>query len=488
MLRQEFLIRYFRALLEDHLNNVGNRQDYSQAELLLEKYDTFSPEGRIVMTWYIAALIYYRGDYQGALDRFDYFMGFVDAHEDIRLDDDAIKRRGTYFYALIDTLNQSLELLKRGNTFTGEDMERLGAVAGRLREELKDPVYNRQRAYAELTSMEAAYFLGAMPLHRLLTKMNHTAKQGTVQFYADRDTYHFLYAADYIRFLFRYAEMPAQRKLRQCEIVMNHVLEVYRNRSKTMDTFYTTHYCAEFIQVVSECLGFDRLREFVLNITVYADKALFLHTIMVKKIGRVLLTEILNTNPHFLDGVCQMDEDYIASHPLELMEIWQQCAMFHDIGKHLCIDYVSNSSRNLTEEEFQVIQGHPTNFDHFFARSTGPLFDRIRACARNHHVWYNGQGGYPAPEPTADKPMVDILSIADSIDAATDIIGRPYTAGKTLDMLIEEFDTFRDTRYSAYVIDVLKRPHVKDQIEHLIHVERKHLNYLVYTSRIAELI
>ncbi|MGN0401473.1 MAG: hypothetical protein ACI4HQ_04330 [Acetatifactor sp.] len=27
-----------------------------------------------------------------------------------------------------------------------------------------------------------------------------------------------------------------------------------------------------------------------------------------------------------------------------------------------------------------------------------------------------------------------------------------------LNMLIAEFDTFRDTRYSAYVIDVLKRP------------------------------
>lgn len=118
---------------------------------------------------------------------------------------------------------------------------------------------------------------------------------------------------------------------------------------------------------------------------------------------------------------------------LRQVDVWNQCAKFHDIGKHYCIDYVSNSSRNLTDEEFRVIKDHPDNFDRFFAKSSGPIFDCIRACARFHHVWYNGKGGYPATaESTPNKPFVDILSIADSI-------------------------------------------------QQLIHVERKHLNYQVYS-------
>ena len=487
VLRQVYLMSYFETLLEDHYIPDPSPQDYSLAVFLADKYDTYSPEGKEALTSYIACLVFHPADEESALDRFDYFMNYVQNHG-IRLEDDAIKSTCIYFYALIDALTQTLDLLKKGWQPSPQDRDRLASIYHRISEALQDPDNKMQTALARLHCLEIAFFLGELPLYQLLAKINNTAKEGIVQFYADRDTYHFLYAASYIEYLNKYAKCDPRMKLEHCEIVMNHVLDVYRNLSKSPDTYYTTTYCAQFILTASECLGFDRLREFVLKMTVYADKALFLHTIMVKKIGKVLLAEILHTDPYFLDGVCGMDEDYIASHPLELMDVWQQCAMFHDIGKHYCIDYVSNSSRNLTDEEFKAIQCHPANFDRFFAKSTGPLFDCIRACARYHHVWYNGKGGYPAAEPTPDKPFVDILSIADSIDAATDIIGRPYTAGKTLDMLIAEFDTFRDTRYSAYVVDVLKRPHVKDQINQLIHKERKHLNYLVYTSQMSELI
>lgn len=159
--------------------------------------------------------------------------------------------------------------------------------------------------------------------------------------------------------------------------------------------------------------------------------------------------------------------------------------MFHDIGKHYCMDYVSNSSRNLFEEEFELIKFHPTNFEKFFTQSSGPKFDCIRDCAKYHHVWHNGKGGYPAVEAydTKNRPFVDILSIADSIDAATDLIGRPYAVRKTLEELAEEFESFRDTRYSGFVTDILKRPHIMEKINHTIQEERKHINYKVYHKK-----
>ena len=481
VLRQVFLIFYFEMILNDHSIPNPSKQDYSLAEFLISKFDSFTPDGINHLTSYVASLSYHSGDPDGALDRFDYFLNYLEKHS-LSLEDPRVKNSGAYFYALIDVLNHTLTVLNSGRQLSPYDTERFASVYHRLQQALRDPDYKYQQANAILRCMEASYLLGEIPLYVLLSRLNHTAKEGMTKFFADDDTYHFLYSAVYINYLNKYAKCDSRTKYRHCEAVMNHVLKVYSTLSKSADTFYITSYCAEFIHAASECMGFDRLKDFVLKMTVYADKALYLHTIMVKKIGKVLLTEILHTDPHFLDGVCEMSEDYIASHPMELQDVWNQCAMFHDIGKYYCIDYVSNSSRNLTDEEFRVIKDHPDNFDRFFAKSSGPIFDCIRACARLHHVWYNGKGGYPATaESTPNKPFVDILSIADSIDAATDIIGRPYTAGKTLDMLIEEFDTFRNTRYSAFVVDVLKRQHVKDSIQQLIHVERKHLNYQVYS-------
>lgn len=41
-------------------------------------------------------------------------------------------------------------------------------------------------------------------------------------------------------------------------------------------------------------------------------------------------------------------------------------ALRHDIGKPCCLDFVNNSSRNLTDEEFEIIKEHPLNFSKIY--------------------------------------------------------------------------------------------------------------------------
>ena len=81
----------------------------------------------------------------------------------------------------------------------------------------------------------------------------------------------------------------------------------------------------------------------------------------------------------------------------------------------------------LLDEEFFCIQSHP--------RTGAAILNRM-GCGRTlapaalyHHCYYNGKGGYPNDVPSCPpeiKGIVDALSVADSLDAATDNIGRCY--------------------------------------------------------------
>lgn len=184
----------------------------------------------------------------------------------------------------------------------------------------------------------------------------------------------------------------------------------------------------------------------------------------------------------YLGGVGGHDTEYCKEHKKELLELMENCALFHDIGKYFCLDYVSNSSRNLTDDEFAIIKAHTSNFSKVYQGKMSPEVICIHDCALLHHLWFNECGGYPMASHTDNQPFVNILSFADSIDAATGSIGRPYGLGKTLDQLMEEFDGAKDTRYSAYICDLLHVEEVKQKIEYVIREKRKDINYAVYLS------
>ena len=65
----------------------------------------------------------------------------------------------------------------------------------------------------------------------------------------------------------------------------------------------------------------------------------------------------------------------------------------------------------------------------------------LALAALYHHCYYNGKGGYPKDVsscPPEIKGIVDALSVADSLDAATDNIGRCYNLAKPFRTLLGE--------------------------------------------------
>ena len=87
-----------------------------------------------------------------------------------------------------------------------------------------------------------------------------------------------------------------------------------------------------------------------------------------------------------------------------------------------------------------------------------PQLSIFRDIALGHQKSFDGKSGYPADFDNTVSPIkifIDIITICDSLDAATDHLGRNYTQAKDFDTVMKELRAGRDTRYSGAVTDLL---------------------------------
>ena len=140
--------------------------------------------------------------------------------------------------------------------------------------------------------------------------------------------------------------------------------------------------------------------------------------------------------------------------------------------------------RKLTDEEFSIIRTHPSGFEEFGRdwMEQDEHLQCIRDCALTHHLWHDGSRGYPKITHTKNRPFSDVLAIADSIDAATDYLGRPYHNEKSLDRLIDEISRESGTRYGPEATAALNDESVRNQLLFLTTEGRKDVNFRIYTS------
>lgn len=478
-LHSVYYIIYFSMVSVDHTGGKAKVEGrgYLSDESVDEYLSVLPEPARFNFFDILFALVYEPSDFKGCIERHKYAVEFVKKHFPEMLKPD-FYRYTAIQYALIDLAMQFIDAYEDNpDYFSDEDIEYMRAAEKQLTAEIERGVSYQQEA-ASIVLLELRFVLGMASIEETLDGLMEFFSADTVDGLINRSVQLFRIAAVYVKLLWKYSPLDKMEKYTICEDLYQRVARGFELIGRDADDYYNVINRAEYISNCSKYMGFERMREQVLQTIVRSDKMLYVHTKMVRHISMIIVDAILDDNPEFFDGVAGYDANFIARHPIVLKELMSECALFHDVGKYYCLDYVSNSSRNLTDDEFMAIKYHPENFDKFFEGNGDEEFECVRDCARLHHLWHNGKGGYPMNlSHTGNLPMVDVLSIADSIDAATDIIGRPYTSGKTLDSLIEEFDTFRDTRYSAYVVDILKRSEVKRRIEYAITTERKHINY-----------
>lgn len=290
----------------------------------------------------------------------------------------------------------------------------------------------------------------------------------------------------YMQYLYLFSALPREEIARRSEACIRAVMPKLLGITRTMkDTYY--HYnMLRFLRGVGFTRSFDEFADIILEMTVFADKALYIHTVMVREISLTIFDAMIKRTPEAFDGVAGRDAEYIRSHAAQMRTLLGECCMFHDIGKYYLLDIVENSMRRLTDDEFHLIQTHPEAFDDLLPPGPMTADERlccIRDCSRTHHLWHDGTRGYPRIPQTKNRPFSNILAIADCLDAATDGLGRPYRKSKGLDVLIGEFKEGSGTHYGPEAVAALEVPEVRDRLQYLITEGREEIYYRVYTSK-----
>ena len=200
--------------------------------------------------------------------------------------------------------------------------------------------------------------------------------------------------------------------------------------------------------------GDKSFREHKLEYILSCHRPTYVHSNVVAWLAEQLAWRMTEVSPAALIGVLGVkDEDGVRARAREIAQHAYECALYHDMGKNMLLSAVSLYHRRLIDLEFGNIKWHPI-FGARLLHMCGAGKD-AQQVALHHHRFYDGTGGYPQDcEPCGDaaRPLVGIVSVADSLDAGTDNIGRCYAAVKTFETLVDELRAGSGMRYDPAVV------------------------------------
>ncbi len=484
----------FDIIMKEHLDDNPGSKYALMAEKYLDDFDSLTEQAQksLINCWFLSVI-----------NRRDMTFGLKKYKENREKFEEICRRKGgdfmkgQYIICKENVLGFTLEACRRaeqarknGDTAGGalidpvKEAPYIEKLAEDLRavldsEEQKNVLYDK--VVARLYCIEADYHLGRITLEELLEKLEEYLEPHEEYNAMEQCSALFTAGAYYLDYLCKCSRYQEKYILEKSTEIVERVLKRVNEIEQYLGSYQTNYCVLMLVNSASAVVDFDFFQSAVLSATIYANKPLYVHTMMVKEISGVILSYILEHNPRYLDGVGGGKWADSREYRDKMNNLMEKCVLFHDIGKYFCLDYVSNSSRNLTDDEFEIIKEHPANFSKIYQGRMDRELECVHDCAHLHHLWYNEKGGYPEGKHTVNRPFVDIISIADSIDAATDNIGRPYGQGKTLDGLLEEFEGMKDSRYSGYICDLLHEEAVKTKIEYILDSRRREIYGDIYS-------
>ncbi len=350
----------------------------------------------------------------------------------------------------------------------------------------------------------AEYYLGYISLNDMLTFLYNlfkSAKDGYVQ----DDLYKKCHIGSlYLYYIDLYKpKNKAQMKWKKQQVdklvnnVSQYIMKMPEDYANAHITGYIRNFAATSFNVVDDTRYFALL----LSLTIYRHAPTYAHSVMVAKIAHVITAHIAKHCPKKFIGMpgitCEQDVKTQLSDILFFVWI---SGLIHDIGKIVYSHIVSFYVRRLNDLEFKIIKNHSVSAHEFIRdkpslSSEGMAFNYrhklndnsdllyyFSDIAKGHHKSYDGKFGYPEEFDNLKSPVkfiIDIITIADSIDAATDSVGRNYAAEKTLETLKDDVLSQTGTRYSPYVAnEVFNNKELYDKINDIL----KNFRYDVYYS------
>ena len=135
-------------------------------------------------------------------------------------------------------------------------------------------------------------------------------------------------------------------------------------------------------------------------------------------------------------------------------------ALLHDVGKIAIDDKILKKPAALTDEEFEIMKGHPQKG--YKIMSQIPAMKEFLSGMYMHHEMVNGKG-YPQGLKGDEIPLMGkIVAVADPFDAMT--TDRPYQKAFKFEEALARIESFVGTRYDPAVVAALSEACREGQI------------------------
>lgn len=264
------------------------------------------------------------------------------------------------------------------------------------------------------------------------------------------------------------ADVPFRRKRAAVKQMYEDIITIYHHRlDQQTDNSYVKYlnFFATYPRAIKYLKEEERIR-YLNELNVATQVTTYAHSVNVAMIARELMEGILEYQPELLKGALgKIRHGKVLLDSKKCLDFIYEAAFYHDIGKNGIISTVNNDYRPLTDEEYAIIKTHPA-LGAELLKIAPSLYEKYHDTTLGHHKWYNGKGGYPEDFDNTKSPkriLIDIITLSDCMQAATEHIGRNYKEGKTFDMVMEEFRKGAGTKYNP---DLVKFIDTHDDVAH----------------------
>ena len=333
----------------------------------------------------------------------------------------------------------------------------------------------------------ARYHAGEITLHALLSTLYELYEQADWSDYSDKGLVFNVNIPCYIQ---HYTSILPED---ESALWRDKRREVFAKVSDYLARMNATEYMFLLNSNVQEIVtlraqGDASFREHKLEYILSCHRPTYVHSYVVAWLAQQLALRMAQADPQYLTGVLgAASASEVRERAEEIAAHAHECALYHDMGKNMLLSAVSLYHRRLIDLEFGNIKQHPV-FGARLLRLCDASED-AQQVALHHHRFANGQGGYPEPcgpcTPGA-RPLVGIVTVADSLDAGTDNIGRCYAAVKTFDTLVSELRAGSGTRYDAQVVSLFDDSAFYERLRDGLQKTRREIYCRAYRGRADE--
>ena len=220
---------------------------------------------------------------------------------------------------------------------------------------------------------------------------------------------------------------------------------------------------------------------FCINLILAIHPPTYVHTMTMASIVDCLTAHLLEKRPElFAEFVNCHDPEDIKKHKDSILDYAERNALAHDVGKLFVLEYIMMYGRNLFDEEFLMIKKHPDIGAYVLRGHESSA--KYAALAAGHHFKFDELEDKAAAGlfDKSDIPFIGVATCADSLDAATDSVGRSYKRGKTLETVISELKEGSGKFYAPYVVELFKDPQVIGDVRSILERGREKYYHKAY--------